>query len=176
MPKLVPEISNGASATEGKQNRVKDVRVIDYTYVIFLALIFILNVFLVYIASINSNNHKIYLSVTIIIYTYFISTKLNGFKIDNSDYKIKYYIFGVSTSIELQEITDANCETIKGAPLLLDFPFQLMGGSLNWKQYAVNLSGTFGSRQIKFQSKRWRDQFLGALQESCPDVRITRWI
>ena len=38
-----------------------------------------------------------------------------------------------------------------------------------------NLSGAFGSRQIRFHHKQWRDSFLSILSDQAPRCRITRW-
>ena len=41
--------------------------------------------------------------------------------------------------------------------------------------YAVDLSGDFGGRQVKFWSRKRRDQFLSNLRDLCPKCHITRW-
>ena len=35
----------------------------------------------------------------------------------------------------------------------------------------VNLSGPFGSRQVRFDHKRWRDRFLSVLRDQAPRCR-----
>lgn len=45
----------------------------------------------------------------------------------------------------------------------------------NERFYCVNLSGQFGTRTIKFQEKRKRDQLLSVLRDTAPHIRVSRW-
>lgn len=83
-------------------------------------------------------------------------------------------------TIRLSEVRDANCVYIVRH---FEIPnFALVGGgdgpktnTATHRIYAVDLSGPFGARQVKFWSRKRRDQFLSILRELCPDCRITRW-
>lgn len=68
--------------------------------------------------------------------------------------------------ILLSEIHDANFESGKTGALLSD---------KKYREFRVNLSGDFGSHQIRFATKARRDQFASILRRIAPHVRISRW-
>ena len=107
--------------------------------------------------------------------------KLMGTVFDCRSGTVRFYSFWVRRRVSMSEISDANCEF--GIPVS---PARLMFGIFGRKHkrgrsdarqrtYMVNLSGTFGSRQVRFHHKRWRDRFLSILRDQAPRCRITRW-
>jgi len=70
-------------------------------------------------------------------------------------------------SVRLSEIRDANVANLARK-------FRGNRTTTRWI-YAVDLSGDFGGRQVKFWSRKRRDQFLSDLRHLCPKCRITRW-
>lgn len=66
----------------------------------------------------------------------------------------------------LAEIRDANFDTgkVEGA----------VSGK-KYREFRVNLSGDFGSQQLRFATKARRDQFASILRRVAPHVRISRW-
>lgn len=75
------------------------------------------------------------------------------------------------------DITDANAEskTVGGAVAALATLNENNKKVSKTKLYFANLSGVFGSKQIRFSDKRKRDQFFGVLHQMAPDARITRF-
>lgn len=83
-------------------------------------------------------------------------------------------------SVRLSEIRDANVANLTRRFQVPNFA--LAGGGKGpatrasiQRIYAVDLSGDFGGRQLKFWSRKRRDQFLSNLRHLCPKIRITRW-
>jgi hypothetical protein len=70
------------------------------------------------------------------------------------------------TRVLISEVHDANFET---ASVMAPF------GKKKYREYRVNLSGDFGSRQVRFATKAKRDEFASALRRGAPMVRISRW-
>jgi hypothetical protein len=81
-------------------------------------------------------------------------------------------------SVSLDQIHDANCQVVyRGGLASLNNVLDSSGSRRRppaVRQYAVNLSGAFGSRQVRFASKKRRDQFLSLLRQFT-HCRITRW-
>ena len=107
--------------------------------------------------------------------------KLMGVVFDLQAGTVRFTTFWLRRRVQLAEIRDANCEF--GIPLS---PTRLVFGMFGQhhrrgrsearqRTYMVNLSGGFGSRQIRFHHKRWRDSFLSILRDQAPRCRITRW-
>lgn len=83
-------------------------------------------------------------------------------------------------SIRLSEIRDANVANLTRRFQVPNLA--LAGGgkgpatrASTQRIYAVDLSGDFGGRQVKFWSRKRRDQFLSNLRHLYPKIRITRW-
>jgi hypothetical protein len=82
-------------------------------------------------------------------------------------------------SVRLSEIRDANVANLTRRFQVPNFAAS--GGakgpatiSTTQRIYAVDLSGDFGGRQVKFWSRKRRDQFLSNLRHLCPKCRVTR--
>lgn len=107
--------------------------------------------------------------------------KVMGTVFDLRNGTVRFYAFWLRRRVALADIRDANCEF--GIPIS---PTRLALGIFGQKgrrgrsearqrTYMVNLSGSFGSRQIRFHHRRWRDRFLSILRDQAPRCRITRW-
>lgn len=107
--------------------------------------------------------------------------KLRGTVFDCQAGTVRFYSFWLRRRVSLSEIRDANCEF--GVPLSpTKWVFGMFGrkhkrgrSDARQRTYMVNLSGAFGSRQVRFHHKRWRDRFLSILRDQAPRCRITRW-
>jgi hypothetical protein len=97
-----------------------------------------------------------------------------GSYFDTDQNRLSFPTLLVRRSIPLSEISDANAEFIVKQMWIPPSAYS-KGGTKSHRIYAVNLSGDFGARQIKFWSRKRRDQFLSILRKVCPDCRITRW-
>jgi hypothetical protein len=82
-------------------------------------------------------------------------------------------------SVPISEIRDANCEFSRSKfdarhfiELMLGYDLRKLGATGG--TYAVNVSGDFGGRQLKFFSRKRRDHFLSILRNVAPGCRITR--
>lgn len=85
-----------------------------------------------------------------------------------------------SRSIPLSEIRDANAASLTRTYKVPNMALAGGGGgpktqTVVHRIYAIDLSGNFGGRQVKFWSRKRRDQFLSVLRDLRPDCRITRW-
>jgi hypothetical protein len=103
-----------------------------------------------------------------------------GIVFDGRNDTLIYPAYSIRRSIVLSEINDANCEFSSGPVFgtLVAFVLNMSGQSPKSKpskMYLVNLSGAFGSRQVRFAAKKRRDQFLSLLRRYVPSCRITRW-
>jgi hypothetical protein len=104
-----------------------------------------------------------------------------GTVFDADNDKLTFPTYSIRRTVPLSEIRDANSEFVYGGTIL----GRIMGNmarALNRqhtakpsRMYVVNLSGPFGSRQVRFLSKRRRDQFLSLLRRYAPQARITRF-
>ena len=107
--------------------------------------------------------------------------KLAGVVLNLEDNTVTFYSFWLKRRLDIKAIRDANCEFgIPLSPALLIFGLFGSGSksrrsAAQQRTYMVNMSGEFGSRQVRFSHKRWRDQFLSALRDAAPRCRITRW-
>jgi hypothetical protein len=79
--------------------------------------------------------------------------------------------------VRLSSIRDANCVYIERTMTLPIY--HESGGPKTHTSvrriYAVDLSGDFGGRQVKFWSRKRRDQFLSILRQVQPACKISRW-
>jgi hypothetical protein len=85
-----------------------------------------------------------------------------------------------SRSIPLSEIRDANAASLTRRFKVLNTAIAAGGSgpktqNVTHQIYAIDLSGNFGGRQVKFWSRKRRDQFLSVLRDLRPECRITRW-
>lgn len=130
----------------------------------------------------NAGSLSVFLLPIALIAFVALIQKLMGVKFDLQAGTIKFTTFWMRRRVFLSDIRDANCEF--GIPLS---PTRLMFGLFGQKRlrgrsearqrtYMVNLSGPFGSRQLRFHHKRWRDRFLSILRDQAPRCRITRWV
>lgn len=103
-----------------------------------------------------------------------------GIHFDATRDKLIFPTYSIRRTISLSEISDANSEFVSGGTILGRIFGNMARASGNYKgkqarMYVVNLSGEFGSRQVRFLSKRRRDQFLSLLRRYAPHARITRF-
>jgi hypothetical protein len=104
-------------------------------------------------------------------------TQFSGISFKPLENVLSYPSYFFSRTILLNEIRDANAQQIKGGAGSLLWELALMAAqnrTMKARQHAVNLSGEFGSCQIRFLTRQRRDQFLSALSTYAPDVSITR--
>ena len=107
--------------------------------------------------------------------------KLLGVKFDLQAGTVRFFSFWLRRRVSLADIRDANCEFgIPVSPTRLVLALSNQKGrrgrsEARQRTYMVNLSGPFGSRQLRFHHKRWRDRFLSILRDQAPRCRITRW-
>ncbi len=85
-----------------------------------------------------------------------------------------------SRSIPLSEIKDANAASLTRTYKVPNMALAAGGSGPQTHTEvqridAVDLSGKFGGRQVKFWSRKRRDQFLSVMRDLRPDCRITRW-
>jgi hypothetical protein len=99
-----------------------------------------------------------------------------GVVFDPDEDELRYPSFALRRSIRLSGITDANAQVVVRA-LMATLANGIGSGpkSRPDKQYAVNLSGDFGTRQVRFASRKRRDQFLSMIRRFAPHAHITRW-
>lgn len=90
--------------------------------------------------------------------------------------ELRYPSFILRRSIPLSGITDANAQVVVRS-LMSTLANGIGSGpkSRPDKQYAVNLSGDFETRQVRFASRKRRDQFLSMIRRFAPQAHITRW-
>jgi hypothetical protein len=108
-----------------------------------------------------------------------------GYVFDPARNRLSYPVYVYRRSIPLSEITDANCEMIVKEHRILNAFNKSFGATYDGKRlyrktgpariYAVDVSGEFGVRQMRFGAKYKRNQFLGLLRKTVPQCRITRW-
>jgi hypothetical protein len=103
--------------------------------------------------------------------------QLLGFVLDPTADRLAYPVIFYRRSVPISEIRDANCQTITRRST--SNPGRVIGESRtrsrSTKVYAVNISGDFGVRSLRFSAKYKRDQFLSCLRNTAPHCRITRW-
>ena len=111
--------------------------------------------------------------------------RLAGVTFDLNAGTLRFYSFWLPRRVALADISDANCENrryvfasrhrlgaMQQRRRKRDVAVTARPGSApTWS----TLSGTFGSRQVRFSAKRWRDLFLSLLRDQAPACRITRW-
>ncbi len=104
-----------------------------------------------------------------------LRTHFLGFAFNSKSDRLTYPTILFRRSIALSEIHDADGQ------YLGELKFPGMSDTTTGKdyptiirRYAINLSGEFGSRQLKFWSRKKRDQFLSLLRSYAPECRITR--
>jgi hypothetical protein len=102
-------------------------------------------------------------------------TQFSGILFNGTTDRLSFPQYFVSRSVTLSEIQDANAETISGGSIVWEL-IRILAKAKgpNIKQHAVNLSGDFGSRRIRFYSRQSRDQFLSLLRKYAPQARVTR--
>jgi hypothetical protein len=110
-----------------------------------------------------------------------IYAQLAGIMFDPAKDLLVIPAYSIRRRIRISEIRDANSEfaprgTFFGAAMAAVARATNDGKTAKpQKLYIVNLSGTFGSRQARFMSKKRRDQFLSDLRQYAPHVKITRF-
>lgn len=116
------------------------------------------------------------LSVGTILFVLWIIAHLMGSVFDLNNDQLRYPSFILRRSIPLSGITDANAQVVVRS-LMSGLANNIGSGPKNRpeKQYAVNLSGNFGTRQVRFASRKRRDQFLSMIRRFAPQAHITRW-
>lgn len=114
--------------------------------------------------------------IGLITFAAVLFTHFRGTIIDTGKNSLSFPTLFLPRTVKLSEIDDANAEFwTRSGPIgnFGDSSVKETTGSA--RIYAANLSGEFGSRQIKFWSKKRRDQFLSNLRKTAPHVRITMW-
>ena len=158
-------------------------KIIDWS-ALWLALTqFIVAIFLLLAAGADHAGYRLFGGMIFLLALVQIKQSMQGVVIDSDE--VRFHRFMLRKRIAVGDIRAANCEFgVRFSPMLL---FALAGGgssrgrrgrksgSLALRSYLVNLSGDFGSAQVRFYNKRWRDAFLMALRDRAPRCRITRW-
>ena len=109
-------------------------------------------------------------------------THFGGAVFDQASDTLTYPTLWLRRTIHLSAIRDANCQLVRRKHRY-DNPARLTGEAGSQKHisfestyYAVNLSGEdFDTREVRFWSRKRRDQFLSYLRQFVPTCRITRW-
>jgi len=116
------------------------------------------------------------LGVGTILFVLWMIAHLMGIVFDLDGDQLHYPSFILRRSIPLSGITDANAQVVVRS-FMSTLANNIGSGpkSRPDKQYAVNLSGDFGTRQVRFASRKRRDQFLSIVRRFAPRARITRW-
>lgn len=110
----------------------------------------------------------------ILVATAYIHFK--GTYIDVDGDRLTYPMWLCRRSVRISEIQNINAESYtRTLPETSSGEMGVNYPKTRHRVYAANLSGEFGSRQIKFWSKRKRDQFFGYIEHCAPHVNITRW-
>lgn len=111
-----------------------------------------------------------------ILFVFWMIAHLMGIVFDLDGDQLHYPSFILRRSIPLSGITDANAQVVVRS-LMSGLANNIGSGpkSRADKQYAVNLSGNFGTRQVRFASRKRRDQFLSMIRRFSPQAHITRW-
>ncbi|MEW6450051.1 MAG: hypothetical protein AB1490_05345 [Pseudomonadota bacterium] len=124
-------------------------------------------------------NRIVALIVWLLVFIALLRAHFGGIIFDLEKDRLTYPVLLLRRTIRLSEIQDANAEYIHRSFKVdaLDTPVNPKSEkeTVRMPIYAANLSGDFGVRQVKFWSKKRRDQFLSHLRETVPGVRITRW-
>ena len=158
------------------------IRIIDWNAVGAASLEFLICgvLGLVQLGDLQHGLSVILLPVAVIAFATLIQ-KLAGVTFDPSTGTLRFFSLWLRRSVNLLDIKDANCEFgIPLSPTRLILAFARSRGKrgrseARQRTYMVNLSGPFGSRQVRFSHKRWRDRFLSVLRDQAPRCRITRW-
>lgn len=157
-------------------------QIIDWPRAILLTFLslFLLPLLITALANGDRLGNRIGLVVWILVTLAVVKSHFSGLVFDLDRDRLIFPTLLFRRSIRLSEIRDANAEYIhrSGKADAFDTPINPRGSKVTVQMpiYAANLSGEFGARQVKFWSKKRRDQFLGALREVVPGVHITRWI
>ena len=113
-----------------------------------------------------------------------LTQKLAGTVFDLGRGTVRYYSWWRPRTLALADIRDANCEfAIMLSPSRI--ALAMCGGAggskarrgrggADQRTYMVNLSGTFGSRQVRFYSKRWRGHLPQRFASPSPDLPYYR--
>jgi hypothetical protein len=108
-----------------------------------------------------------------------IWSQFAGIVFDARNNRLTFPAYSIRRAVALSEIQDANSESISGGTIigrtLRNMAQSPRKNSSRYRMYVVNLSGRFGSRPVRFLSKRRRDQFLSLLRVYAPQARITRF-
>ena len=114
---------------------------------------------------------------TLVLFPLTILTQFRGFLFDGPNDRLSYPVYFYRRSIPISEIRDANCQTV--TQRYASNAGRVIGEGPTSKRtkriYAVNISGDFGVRNLRFGAKYKRDQFLSGLRHIAPHCRITRW-
>jgi hypothetical protein len=134
-------------------------------------------IFLVFIIlTIDKSPSSFALPIGTTIFIFWMIAHSLGTVLDLDNKQLRYPSFIIRRRVPLFEIRDANAQVIYRT-FLSSLVTVLNNGARNppTRQYAVNISGEFGTHQIRFASRKRRDQFLSLLRRFVPGIRITRW-
>lgn len=152
------------------------IRIIDWNAVGAALLEFLFCVVFGLIALANRAGLAAFLLPIAVIAFLTLFQKLLGIKFDLQAGTVRFYSFWIRRRVSLTDIRDANCEFgVPVSPTRLVFALANQGKGRGRSQarqrtYMVNLSGSFGSRQLRFHHKRWRDRFLSILRDQASPV------
>jgi hypothetical protein len=123
---------------------------------------------------------EILLAAIVMLGLWLATVHFQGTIFDVADDALSFPTLLFRRSVRLSEIRDANVANLTRRFRMLNLA--LAGGgkgpttrTSTQRIYAVDMSGDFGGRQVKFWSRKRRDQFLSNLRHLCPKCRITRW-
>jgi hypothetical protein len=110
-----------------------------------------------------------------VLFASWLYSQLCGYVFDFNNDTLSFPSFVIRRKVLIGELHDANAQIVYRT--FMSAAASALGGNRHGpeRQYGVNLSGDFGSRQLRFASRKRRDEFLSVLRHYVPHCRITRW-
>lgn len=155
-------------------------RIIDWYRAIVLTVLSLFAIPLVVaIAHYNKFDPGLVFLVWLVAIIALVKTHFSGLVFDLRKDRLYFPTLLFRRSVCLSAIRDANAQYLHRSFRMANAASYGgdLGSDSNVKLpiYAANISGDFGVRQVKFWSKKRRDQFLSYLRLLVPDAHITRW-
>jgi len=168
-----------AEDTAGEQRQ--RTRIVDWKLATLLPIQFlIVSIILIFVLPEIIRDLRINIFILLVLFALVpisLTVQLIGYVFDTTTDRLRYPFYTIRRRVQLSEIRDANCQNITKR-WSSDWG-RAIGESNKQshvrRRYYVNLSGRFGARRLVFGSKYKRDQFLSALKQYAPRVKITRW-
>jgi hypothetical protein len=158
--------------------RPSRIRVIDWYRAISLTTTPVVIAFVLLSASTDPRSMQLLSGLVCLVALWVGWVHFGGTTFDVKNDVLTFPTLLFSRSISLSQIRDANAaslmRTYKVSGMFLDGK-KPKTQTFAHRIYAVDLSGNFGGRQVKFWSRKRRDQFLSVLRDLVPNCRITRW-